>query len=131
MGAKASARLPVATMRTTLTASDATTVRPRDAERERLRCATNPGRPKSLPCQPSLTDVPSPAEARRAARLESRTSCVCRMASTADTRLARRAGAHALATSVASESAAAAASTSESTRTGTPSIPLTKEANAS
>ena len=52
-------------------------------------------------------------------------------AATADTRLARRAGAHALATSVASESAAAAASTSGSTRTGTPSIPLTKEANAS
>ena len=39
--------LPATTTRVTLTASDATTVRPRVAERDRLRCATNPGMPNT------------------------------------------------------------------------------------
>ena len=131
MGESASARLPVATMSTTLTASDATTVRPREAERERLRCATKPGTPKSFPAAPILTWVPAGAAALRRARFERRTSWVWRMASTADTRAARRAGTQALATSVASESAAAAASTAASTCTGTPPPVPTSEVNAS
>ena len=59
-GARYSAVLPATTTRVTLTASDATTVRPRVAERDRLRCATNPGMPNSLPAMPAKRPIGTP-----------------------------------------------------------------------
>jgi hypothetical protein len=124
-GARYSAVLPATTTRVTLTASDATTVRPRVAERDRLRCATNPGMPNSLPAMPSFTRPTSGAcdGADRSARFERRTSCVWRMASTAETRAARADGTQALTSKVAIDSAAAAANAPASTCTASPADP--------
>ena len=134
-GARYSATLPVTTTSATLTASEATTVRPRAAARERLRWATKPGTPKSLPARPSRTGRPSARrfeEAARSARFDRRTSCVWRMASTADTRAARADGTQALTSSVANDRPAATASAPASTCTRRPVAPAPSiAANAS
>ena len=101
---------PVATSRSTLTASDATATRPFDPLRERLRFAMNPGVPKSAvrifgPAAAAPRALRAERPIARRARRVSFTSCVWRMASVAATRPARSAGIHALTKIVTRESA--------------------------
>ena len=104
---------PESTMSTTESASDTTTVRPRELERERFLLARRPGSPAMRSSSGFLGVVPVVCafSIARSACLESLTSCCWRMASMAETLPARHAGAQALASSTRKDAAAMPATT--------------------
>ena len=104
---------PESTMSTTESASDTTTVRPRELERERFLLARRPGSPAMRSSSRFLGAMPVAwaFSIARSACLESLTSCCWRMASIAETLLARHAGAQALARSTRKDVTAMPATT--------------------